>query len=105
MTISERYRGLVVEVAGLQKDFQNSETEVPPRAQRLADTATEVLEEFREQVGEIPRIQLEVKLTPVLLKGHGKLDQARLLLEEQEHPMAGRVWELEQAIYRLLNDL
>ena len=59
----------------------------------------------QEQVGEIPRIQLEGKLTPVLLKGHGRLDQARLLLEEEQHPLAGRVWELEQTIYRLLNDL
>ena len=33
-------------------------------------------------VGDIPRIKLEAKLTPVLLKAHQKLDQARLLFEE-----------------------
>jgi hypothetical protein len=51
-------------------------------------------------------MQLESKLTPVLLKSHSQLDRARLLLVEQgAEDHAAAVWELEQKIYRLLNAL
>ncbi len=105
MKISERYRDLVAEVAGLQKALQASEQDLPEKVRNVAGSAAATLEEYREQVGEIPRIQLEDRLTPVLLRGHSQLDRTRLMLEEQGHPLASRVWELEQTIYRLLNDL
>ncbi len=73
---------------------------------REAGKAVEVLDELREWSATFPRIKLESKLTPVLLKAHQKLDQARLLFEEAgEEDRAAKSWELEQKIYRLLNDL
>ncbi len=106
MTISERYRLLVDEVAVFSRKLAAGHEGEAGKPQRLLDAATEGLGEFHEQVGEIPRIQLENKLTPVLLKSHSQLDRARLLLEEQgEADQAAQVWELEQQIYRLLNEL
>jgi len=106
MTISERYREICREVqvfvAGLGEAVEGE----AGRRFREAGKAVTALEEFREAVGDIPRIKLEAKLTPVLLKAHQKLDQARLLFEEAgEADRAARVWELEQKLYRLLNDL
>lgn len=106
MTISDRYREITREVqlfvAGLG---EGGEGEVHRRI-REAGKAVAALNELIESVGDIPRIKLESKLTPILLKAHQKLDQARLLFEEAgEEDRAARSWELEQKIYRLLNDL
>ena len=64
------------------------------------------LKELIERVGEIPRMRLEAELTPVLITAHKQLDWARLLFEEAgEQARAVAAWELEQKVYRLLNDL
>jgi hypothetical protein len=107
MTISERYREITREVQGFVASLDEGDSaEAVPRRLREAQKAVTVLDELREVVGDIPRIKLEAKLTPVLLKAHQKLDQARLLFEEAgEEDRAARSWELEQKIYRLLNDL
>jgi hypothetical protein len=103
MNISDRYRELVKDVRALLGE-QSGDDEA--REQKLIREATRELGELAEQVGEIPRIQLESKLTPVLLKAHSQLDRSRLLLEEQgAEDRAAAVWELEQKIYRLINAL
>jgi len=106
MTISDRYREVTREVqvfvAGLGEGGEGE----AQRRFREAGKAVAALNELIESVGDIPRIKLESKLTPILLKAHQKLDQARLLFEEAgEEDRAARSWELEQKIYRLLNDL
>ena len=104
MSISDRYRALLEEVEDMAGPAVAAEEGTKDR--RLIRQAADKLGELREQVGDIPRIRLEVQLTPVLLKAHGQLDRARLLLEEQgEEDRAAAVWELERKIYRLLNDL
>ncbi len=108
MNISDRYRALVVEVEGVVSLLRSGEQseEAPDKGAKMAQKAALHLAEMRERVGEIPRIRLEVELTPVLLTAHAQLDRARLLLEEQgEEDRAAQVWELEQKIYRLLNEL
>lgn len=106
MSISERYRDITREVQGFVASFDGDLTGESPRRFREAGKAVTVLEELRDGVGDIPRIKLETKLTPVLLKAHQKLDQARLLFEEAgEEDRAAAAWALEQKIYRLLNDL
>jgi hypothetical protein len=103
MSVSDRYRELVKDVRALLPDPAEGEE---TGAKKLIRRAARELEVLEEQVGEIPRIQLEGRLTPVLLKAHSLLDRSRLLLEEQgveDH--AASVWELEQKIYRLLNAL
>jgi uncharacterized protein (UPF0332 family) len=51
-------------------------------------------------------MSLEYKLTPVLLKAHNSLDRARLTFEEEDlDESVATAWELQQKIYRLLNDL
>jgi hypothetical protein len=103
MNISDRYRELVKDVRALLGE-QSGDDEA--REQKLIREAARELGELAEQVGEIPRIQLESKLTPVLLKAHSQLDRSRLLLEEQgAEDRAAAVWELEQKIYRLINAL
>jgi hypothetical protein len=107
MTISERYRKLYQDILAFSQGFQGeccAEAERVP--QQLFEKALGELAPFDEAVGEIPRIRLEEKLTPVLLKSHSVLDRARRLLDEGgESDRAAEVWELEQQIYRLLNDL
>ena len=106
MTISERYREICREVQLFVAGLGDAVEGEAGRRFREAGKAVTALEEFREAVGDIPRIKLEAKLTPVLLKAHQKLDQARLLFEEAgEADRAARAWELEQKLYRLLNDL
>jgi hypothetical protein len=107
MTISDRYREIAREVQLFVTSLGEGGADNPAdRRIREAGKAVAVLEELREAVGDIPRIKLESKLTPVLLKAHQKLDQARLLFEEAgEEDRAARSWDLEQKIYRLLNDL
>ncbi|WP_305045890.1 hypothetical protein [Geoalkalibacter sp.] len=106
MHVSERYRLLADEVAAFSRLLHSDPAAEPGRSARRVQAAAAGLGEYRELVGEIPRIRLETKLTPVLLKAHAQLDQARLLFEEEGAPdQAAAVWELEQKIYRLLNDL
>ncbi len=105
MSISERYRDIVANV-GLFLDQTREGGVGSGRESVHVEKALVTLRELAESVGEIPRIRLENDLTPVLLKAHGQLDRARLLLEEGGAEDAGAaVWELEQQIYRLLNDL
>lgn len=106
MNVSDRYRQLVDDVAAFSRLLHPDPAVEPARLARRVQTAAAALDEYRELVGEIPRIRLEAKLTPVLLKAHAQLDQARLLFEEEgAADRAAAVWELEQKIYRLLNDL
>jgi hypothetical protein len=106
MSISDRYRELAQEIDVFFREIQLARGEEAGREVRLVGQAAEGLLQLQEQVGEIPRIRLEADLTPVLLKAHTQLDRARLLLEEQgAEDRAAAVWELEQKIYRLLNDL
>ena len=106
MTISERYRQ-VLEHIELEADrLYEVLPETTANALRLVDRAAEELQDLIETVGEIPQYQLEAKLAPVLLKCHGHLDRARVMLENDGHAKeGGNVWEMEQLIYRLLNDL
>jgi hypothetical protein len=106
MHISERYRLLADEVAAIARALAEDTPLESPRPLRQLSEAATALAEMAEAVGEIPRIQLEAKLTPILLKSHSQLDRARLLLDEEgQADRAASVWELEQKIYRLLNDL
>jgi hypothetical protein len=106
MTISDRYREITREVQAFVTGLGEGGEGTENRRFREAAKAVAALEELRDAVGDIPRIKLESKLTPVLLKAHQKLDQARLLFEEAgEEDRAAKAWELEQRIYRLLNDL
>ncbi len=110
MSISDRYRSLAEEVARFtkmqKKKFGDEVTSPLKDALKALGKAESVLDELKESVGEIPRISLEFKLTPVLLKGHNNLDRSRLeFIAAGEEGVAKEVWELQQTIYRLLNDL
>ena len=108
MSISTRYRQLSNEIFNLKSCF-----ETLPDVLRPVTKAAEALDELLDQVGEIPQMRLEMKLTPVLLKAHNYLDQARLNLEagedveetEDVSTDSDLVWAVQQQIYRLLNDL
>jgi hypothetical protein len=103
MSISDRYRDLAEEV---RRFLEALRAEGEGKELRMVEKGLEELAGLRERVGEIPRIRLEAELTPVLLKAHASLDRARLLLEERgAEDRAAQTWELEQKIYRLLNDL
>ena len=105
MTISDRYRQIVADLAACQNLLTAGSEDLSAEKKIVAGAAAQ-LGELIDQVGEIPRIRLETQLTPVLLKAHSQLDRARLLLEERDQDEASdAVWELQQAIYRLLNDL
>ncbi len=106
MTISDRYRAITREVQQFVAALGPGGEGEEGRQVREAAKAEAALNEQLDAVGDIPRIKLESRLTPVLLKAHQKLDQARLLFEEAgEEDRAAKSWELEQKIYRLLNDL
>lgn len=106
MTISDRYRQIVADLEACQNQLTLSSEDLAAEIKIIAEAKAQ-LHELLEQVGEIPRFRLETQLTPVLLKAHSQLDRARLLLEDREgqDTAADAVWELQQAIYRLLNDL
>lgn len=105
MTISDRYRQLVADVQICLTHLDGASEDAAPEA-RIVEQAVQQLGELIDQVGDIPRIRLESQLTPVLLKTHNLLDRARLLLEERDQDdVADELWDLQQAIYRLLNDL
>jgi hypothetical protein len=106
MSVSDRYRELTQDVRELLKQLGGAEAAEGRREVRFVLQGVQELGGLAETVGEIPRIRLEGQLTPVLLKAHAQLDRARLLLEEQgAEDRAAAVWDLEQKIYRLLNDL
>ena len=106
MLISERYRQVWEQIDAESDRLYEVLPEEMGKALRQVDRAVEEMQEIAETVGEIPQFQLEAKLSPVLLKGHECLDRARVMLESAGHEKeAAVVWELEQLIYRLLNDL
>jgi len=106
MSISARYRTLADDTRLLQKKILTSTPDLQVRVDRELAKAAETLESLAEQVGEIPQFKLEKELTPVLIKAHGELDRARLLLEDaDDEDNAERIWDMEQLLYRLLNDL
>lgn len=106
MSISERYRQVLEQIEAEADRLYEDLPEDTVNALRQVDIAAEELQDLVETVGEIPQYQLEAKLSPVLLKSHELLDRARVLLENDGHEKAAAsVWELEQLIYRLLNDL
>ena len=105
MSISTRFRSIARDVAGFHETLVNPPAQVS-RGVRDVKRASAELAEWNEQVGEIPRMSLEYKLTPVLLKAHNNLDRARLTFEEDDlDELAAEAWDLQQKIYRLLNDL
>ena len=106
MSISNRFRDIAKEVAAFWVQLKGCD----PRAEqgsRIVKKASKGLQEWIEPVGEMPRMRLEFQLTPILLKAHDTLDKARLLFEDIEgcDALADTTWELQQKIYRLLNDL
>ncbi len=106
MNISDRYRELTDDVRQFATTPLKGSAEALIKARQIVDRVAQGMEELEEVVGDIPQMQLEAKLTPVLLKSHGQLDRARMLLAEQgAEDQAAMVWELEQRIYRLLNAL
>jgi hypothetical protein len=76
------------------------------RAVSLLKKGHQELLEWNEQVGEIPQMRLEHKLSPVLLQVHATLDRARILYVDSGKGDEGDlIWHVEQQVYRLLNDL
>ncbi len=104
MSISERYRQLVADLTATVKQIEGGESSA--RALKVLYNGVDMLEEHEESVGEVPRIRIEQHLSPILLDAHNLLDRARLLLiEEGAGVGAEKVWEIQQMVYRLLNDL
>ena len=104
MSISERYRQLVSDVVATVRQLE--EQGAPQRALTVLRNGKQVLEEQLESVGEIPRINIEYQLSPVLLNAHNLLDRGRLLLiEGGADAFAPQIWVFQQMLYRLLNDL
>jgi hypothetical protein len=105
MSISNRFRDIAKEVAVFRSQLKGCDPGAEAGA-RVVKKSSKILEEWVEQVGEIPRMRLESQLTPILLKAHDSLDKARLIFEEADlDTHADTAWELQQKIYRLLNDL
>jgi len=105
MNISERYRDLVAEARFLYEKLVEELPETGEGTLRKMKEALAGLSEWQESVGEIPRMKLEYRLSPILLKAHTQLDRVRLEVETLDAKQAERIWELEQTIYRLLNSL
>lgn len=106
MRISERFRAICENVVDQLAGLERLEEESLTGAVKALRGGAEELTAFLDTVGEIPQIKLEQRLSPILLQAHGKLDRARVLLEaEGMQQRADETWELEQQIYRLLNDL
>lgn len=107
MKISERYRQLVTEAHELVRTFaQQPEGVRIDRALNGLEKGLQELQEYYERVGEIPQLLLESKLSPILLRVHATFDRARVQYEDAEREKeAGQIWNVEQQIYRLLNDL
>jgi len=106
MSISERYRQLLGRIDQESDHLYEILPEHTVKSLRLVDMAAEELQDWVDAVGEIPQLHLDSKLSPVLLKAHEYLDRARVSLEKDGHQKAvDIIWELEQGLYRLLNDL
>ncbi len=107
MKIADRYRQLTRQSGQLAHTFALQPDGVRiDRAVRLLEKAHAELAEWNERVGEIPQIHLEARLSPVLLHVHTTLDRGRVLYEDvDKSDEASTIWDLEQQIYRLLNDL
>lgn len=106
MRISDRYRQVYEGVAEHLTKLEKKAQEIPTGVLQSLYSGVDELELHLESVGEIPQIKLEQKLSPVLLTVHSCLDRARVLLEASGmEPEAVSLWELEQKVYRLLNDL
>jgi len=110
MSISVRYRALTDEVGAFVEEQARRAGDEPVEAVAQAIKALRkaigALNELRDGVGDVPRIRLETELTPVLLKAHNHLDRGRLdFIEGGDDKAAAAAWDLQQAIYRLLNDL
>ncbi|NCO52439.1 MAG: hypothetical protein GW875_10105 [Deltaproteobacteria bacterium] len=107
MKVSERYRQLVTDADQLIHTFaQQPDGMRIDRALGGLKKGHQELQEFYERVGEIPQFQLEAKLSPILLRVHAAIDRARVQYEDAEQDKeAEQIWNLEQQIYRLLNDL
>lgn len=105
MSVSNRFRDIYRDVQAFGAKLKE-QGETSRQAMQAVGKASADLAEWAEQVGDIPRMSLEFKLTPVLLKAHNNLDRARLIFEEEGlDEQADATWELQQQIYRLLNDL
>jgi hypothetical protein len=105
MSISDRFREIHRDVRSFQASLDNPQVD-SAEADRAVLKAVTCLAEWADQVGDIPRMHLEIKLTPVLLKAHNHLDRGRLIFEERGmEDLAAACWALQQKIYRLLNDL
>jgi len=105
MTISDRYRSVTRDIENFLAELRRQGVDETHGPHKVAK-ALAALQDLLERVGEIPRMRLEAELTPVLITAHKQLDWARLLFEEaDEQPRAVAAWELEQKVYRLLNDL
>jgi len=104
MSISERYRQLVADLIATVKQVEDEGGTA--RALKVLRNGADLLEDQVESVGEIPRMRIESHLSPILLDAHNLLDRARLLLvEDGLDASAARVWDIQQQLYRLLNDL
>jgi SPX domain protein involved in polyphosphate accumulation len=105
MSVSNRFRDISKEVSAFLVDLPKQDETVRKGAKEVKK-AKKDLQEWVELVGEVPRMSLEFKLTPILLKVYNHLDQARLAFEEDDlDDLSDTAWELQQKIYRLLNDL
>ena len=106
MSISNRFRDVAKEVAAFRTQLKGCDPSAE-QGSRIVKKASKGLQEWVEPVGEIPRMRLEFQLTPILLKAHDTLDKARLIFEDIEglDVQADTTWDLQQKIYRLLNDL
>ena len=106
MSISQRYRKVLEQIDTESDRLYEVLPAETASALRQVDLAAEEMQDWVEAVGEIPQNRLETKLSPVLLKVHGHLDRSRVMLENAGHQNeAETIWELEQIVYRLLNDL
>jgi len=107
MKIADRYRLIVEQARTLVKTFSDQpDGKRIDRAVGLLEKGLAELREWEERVGEIPQMRLESKLSPVLLSVHTTYDRARVLYEDNGSEAEGaQIWEVEQMIYRLLNDL
>jgi len=105
MSISNRFRDIAKDVNDFWVKLKGCDVNAE-QPSRVVKKANKGLQEWVEQVGEIPRMKLEFQLTPVLMKAHDTLDGARLIFEERDFDeYAKTTWGLQQKIYRLLNDL
>lgn len=106
MSISTRYRALVEEIEAVLDTLRAAAGEGDNRPLRQVEKGLEHLAPLREGIGEIPQVKLDKEVSPVLLRAHTSLDRGRVLFEEAGEPeTAKKIWDLEQKIYRLLNDL